>query len=50
MSLQLAKMIWTFDMELVDPLLDWEEQVRLHFVLWKPPLKVRFVERGRPAL
>ncbi|OCT47178.1 Isotrichodermin C-15 hydroxylase [Cladophialophora carrionii] len=45
MSVELAKMIWTYDMELVDPSLDWEKQVRLHFVLWKPELYVRFIER-----
>jgi hypothetical protein len=45
MSVELAKMVWMYDMELVDPSLDWEQQVRLHFVLWKPELYVRFIER-----
>jgi cytochrome P450 len=36
MSLQLTKMVWAYDMELVDDKLDWAEDVRMHFVLLKP--------------
>ena len=45
MSLQLAKMVWMYDMELVEPVPDWEKDCRVHFVLWKPELRVRFTER-----
>jgi len=43
MSLQLAKMVWCYDMELIDPSLDWGERCRVHFVLKKPELYVRFL-------
>jgi hypothetical protein len=36
----MAKMIWTFDMELVNPELDWANQ-KIWLVYEKPPLLVR---------
>lgn len=45
MCLQMAKMVFVYDMELVDPDLDWEAGSRVHFVWWKPELRVRFLRR-----
>ncbi|KAF2793127.1 putative cytochrome P450, partial [Melanomma pulvis-pyrius CBS 109.77] len=45
MCSQLAKMIYKFDMELVDKDLDWESSCKMHFLWWKPALNVRFVPR-----
>lgn len=45
MSLQLAKMVYLYDMELVDKNLDWESSCRMHFLWWKPNLMVRFRPR-----
>ncbi|KAI0154590.1 putative cytochrome P450 [Xylariaceae sp. FL1272] len=47
MSLQLAKMFYTYDMELVDPELDWINTCQMHFLWWKPELYVRFKPRAR---
>lgn len=46
MGLTLAKMVWAYDMELIDQNLNWERDVRVHFVLWKPELRVRSGERA----
>jgi len=41
MRLILAKLLWAFDIELVQPEKDWMEEQRV-FALWeKPPLSVR---------
>ena len=41
----LAKLFWRYDMELVDPTLDWEKQSQV-YVMWnKPDLPVRFHAR-----
>lgn len=45
MSLELAKMLYRYDMELVDPALDYEADCRMHFMWWKPDLYIRFLER-----
>ncbi|KAI5923117.1 putative cytochrome P450 [Camillea tinctor] len=42
MALQLAKMIYMYDMELVDQELDWMNACKMHFLWWKPELNVRF--------
>ncbi|KAF2020312.1 cytochrome P450 [Aaosphaeria arxii CBS 175.79] len=42
MCSQLTKMIYSFDMELVDENLDWESTCKMHFLWWKPELFVRF--------
>ncbi|KAJ5156103.1 cytochrome P450 [Penicillium capsulatum] len=42
MALQLAKMVYAHDMELVDPDLDWINTCKMHFLWWKPALNVRF--------
>lgn len=46
MSLQLAKMIYTYDMELVPNSRDWISGCKTHFFWWMPPLNVRFRPRG----
>ena len=48
MSLILAKLIFTFEMGLLDENLDWEGQSHMHVQWWKPELKVRFTERRDP--
>lgn len=45
MALQLAKMVYMYDMELVDQDLDWVETCKMHFLWWKPELNVRFRPR-----
>lgn len=45
MNLILAKMLWKYDLELVNPELDWEGQSHMHVMWWKPSLMVRFRER-----
>ena len=42
-SLILAKMHFTCDLELVDQYLDWEGQSFLYVNWWKPDLFVRFL-------
>ncbi|KAI1461998.1 benzoate 4-monooxygenase cytochrome P450 [Annulohypoxylon moriforme] len=42
----LAKLFWVYDLELVDPTLDWHKEVRL-ISLWKiPELMIRATNRG----
>ncbi|KAL8826319.1 MAG: hypothetical protein Q9191_003870 [Dirinaria sp. TL-2023a] len=41
-NLILAKLLWKYDMELVDPSLDWEGQSEVHVMWNKPELRVRF--------
>lgn len=45
MSLILAKLLFTYDLELLDKNLDWEGQSYMHVQWWKPELWVRFKER-----
>lgn len=45
MALQLAKMIYAHDMELLNPELDWIGTCKMHFLWWKPELNVRFSPR-----
>lgn len=44
-NLILAKMLWTYDLELLDQSLDWVAQSQLHVMWWKPELMVRFRPR-----
>ena len=46
MSLELAKILFRYDMELVDTDLDYEADCRMHFMWWKPDLYIRFSERS----
>lgn len=45
MSLILTKLIFMYDMELVDKGLDWEGRSHVHVQWWKPELRVSFAER-----
>lgn len=45
-NLILVKMLWRYDLELVDQDLDWEGRSQMHVMWWKPDLRVRFRERG----
>ncbi|KAH6674968.1 benzoate 4-monooxygenase cytochrome P450 [Halenospora varia] len=45
MCLILAKMHFSYDLELLDTSLDWEGQSRLHVMWWKPNLQVKFYPR-----
>jgi hypothetical protein len=42
MALQLAKIVYIYDMELLDQHIDWMDMCRMHFLWWKPELNVRF--------
>jgi hypothetical protein len=44
MSLELAKIVWQYDMELVNPDLDYEAGCKMHFMWFKPKLNIRFTE------
>ncbi|KAK2030383.1 cytochrome P450 [Colletotrichum zoysiae] len=43
-TLILSKMLWKYDLELVNQNLDWEAESHLHVMWWKPALMVRFKE------
>ena len=47
MSLELTKIIHKYDMELVDPDLDFEAGCHMHFMWWKPQLRIRFREAAK---
>ena len=42
MSIILAKLVYAYDMELLDEKLDWEGQSHMHVQWWKPDLWVHF--------
>ena len=43
----MAKLIWAYDLELVDPTLDWHGESQMQTSLWKKPaLMVRVKNRG----
>lgn len=44
-NLILAKMVWKYDMQLINQDLDWARDSLLHVMWWKPALLVRFRER-----
>jgi hypothetical protein len=46
MALQLAKLVYVYDMELLDQQLDWIATCRMHFLWWKPELRVCFSPRA----
>ncbi|KAI0547224.1 cytochrome protein [Xylaria curta] len=47
MTICLAKLIFKYDWELLDPDLDWEAASRCFVMWWKAPIPVRFTERVR---
>lgn len=38
----MAKLHYTYDMELMEKTLDWLQQSHMHVMWWKPALYVRF--------
>ena len=46
MNLILTKIHYMYDMELVDPNLDWEGKSHMHVMWWKPELRVRILPRN----
>ena len=42
MSLILAKMLYTYDIQLLEPDLDYEGESKVHIQWWKPELRIRF--------
>ena len=42
MSLELAKLVYAYDMELVNKNIDYEAECHMHFMWFKPELYVRF--------
>lgn len=45
MSLVLAKMLYTYDLDLLDKDMDWEGCSRHYVMWWKAPIRVRAMER-----
>ncbi len=46
MRMTLAKLFWTYDVELVDHSLDWLRDNKLYFLWEKPELKIRVRRRA----
>ena len=44
-NLILAKMLWMYDLELINQDLNWDESTRTYVMWWKPDLMVRFHKR-----
>lgn len=42
----LAKLVWVYDLELMNSSLDWHEESRMHTLWRKPDLMVRAKNRG----
>lgn len=47
MSVILAKLIWRYDLFLLDEKLDWNRESHMHIMWSKPDLWVRFGDRGK---
>jgi len=45
MNLILAKMHFMYDLEMVNPTMEWEPSSHMHVMWWKPALQVKFHER-----
>ncbi|KAI1208442.1 cytochrome P450 [Annulohypoxylon truncatum] len=45
MNVILAKLLWRYNMSLVNTELDWDQENHLHVMWWKPELWVRFEDR-----
>ncbi len=45
MTLLMAKIIWTYDLELVNKEINWLQEGKVHVLWWKPKLFVRFHKR-----
>ena len=44
-NLILCKMLWRYDLELVNKDVDWLGESHVHVMWWKPKLMVRFHKR-----
>lgn len=44
-NLILAKLLWRYDLELINTNLDWAGESLLHVMWWKPALIVSFSDR-----
>lgn len=44
LNLVLSKMLWKYNLELINSQLDWEKDSRLYVMWCKPELMVRFSE------
>jgi hypothetical protein len=42
LNLVLAKLVWSYDMELVNKEIDWINDSKVHVLWWKPELYVRY--------
>lgn len=47
MNVTLAKILWRYDMYLVNTELDWNRENHIHVMWWKPELWVRFEDRKK---
>lgn len=45
MNLLMAKIFWTYDLELVNKEVNWLKDGKVHVLWWKPKLFVRFHKR-----
>ena len=45
MNLLMAKIFWTYDLELVNKDVNWLQEGKVHILWWKPKLFVRFHKR-----
>lgn len=50
LNLVLAKIIWLYDLELVNKEINFLEETRLHVLWWKPKVFVRFHARKMGAV
>ena len=41
----LAKILWKYDLKLVNKDLNWEDRSRIYVMWWKPSLMVEFLPR-----
>ncbi|KAK3946263.1 putative cytochrome P450 [Diplogelasinospora grovesii] len=48
-NLLLAKILWTYDLELTNPETDWEGESLMYVMWWKPAAMVRFSPRSLSA-
>lgn len=46
MNLLMAKLFWTYDLELVNKNIDWLAEGKVHVLWWKPKLFIRFHKRA----
>ena len=46
MNLLLAKILWTYELELVNKEVNWLKDGKVHVLWWKPKLFVRFHKRA----